>query len=354
MKIAFFDSKPYDIESFNTTNKNYRFEIKYFKPKLTIETAILAKGYKVVCVFVNDTLNKEVIDILHTNGTQVIALRCAGYNNVDFKYSFNKIMVVRVPAYSPYAVAEHAVALIMGLNRKTHKAYNRTRENNFSINGLLGFDLNNKTCGIIGTGKIGIILVKIMKGFGMKVLAYDPFPNENLANTHGFTYTNLDEIYSESDVISLHCPLTKDTQHLINAESIKKMKKGVMLINTSRGQLVDTKALVKGLKSGRVGSAGLDVYEEESEFFFEDFSDKIVSDDVLARLLSFNNVLITSHQAFFTREALGNIANTTLGNIQEYSDGKILTNEICYKCGQKPPHCDKEKTGKCFNNRKQS
>ncbi|OGI11187.1 MAG: hydroxyacid dehydrogenase [Candidatus Margulisbacteria bacterium GWF2_35_9] len=348
MEIAFFDSKPYDIESFNSINKSFGFSIKYFRPKLTPETAVLAKGYPVVCVFVNDTLNQEVIDLLYANGTKLIALRCAGYNNVDFKYAFNKILVVRVPAYSPYAVAEHAVALMLGLNRKTHKAYNRTRESNFNINGLLGFDLNNKTCGIIGTGKIGAILAKIMMGFGMNVLAYDTFPNKKLAEEIGFKYADLDKIYEKSDIISLHCPLTNETKQIVNSESINKMKQGVMLINTSRGQLVDTKALIQGLKSGKIGSAGLDVYEEESEYFFEDFSDRIITDDVLARLLSFNNVLITSHQAFFTKEALENIATTTLTNIKDFSEGKILTNEICYKCGQKRPHCNKEKTGRCF------
>lgn len=328
MKIAFYDAKPYDMASFDTLNSDYGNKIKYFEYKLNEDTAPLCKGYDVVCAFVNDDINGEVVKILHEQGIGLIALRCAGYNNVDFDEACGKVKVVRVPAYSPYAVAEHALALIMSLNRKTHKAYTRTRENNFNINGLLGFDLYQKTVGVIGMGKIGQIFAGICKGVGMKVLAYDKFPNEEL----GYDFVDLDTLYEQSDIISLHCPLLKDTHHLVNESSLLKMKDGVMIINTSRGGLIDTTALIDGLKSKKVGSAGLDVYEEESDYFFEDFSEEIIDDDVLARLLSFPNVLVTSHQAFFTREALENIATTTLESIKAYENGYELENEICYKC----------------------
>ncbi|MGL4368411.1 MAG: 2-hydroxyacid dehydrogenase, partial [Spirochaetota bacterium] len=273
-------------------------------------------------------------------------MRCAGYNNVDLKAAYGKMHVARVPAYSPYAVAEHAVALIMTLNRKTHKAYFRTRDNNFTINGFNGFDMNGKTAGVAGTGKIGKVLIKILKGFGMDVLAYDSFEDADAARELGFTYVPLDELYRRSDIISLHCPLTKETRYMINEDTIAAMKAGVMIINTGRGQLIDTKALIKGLKSRKIGSAGLDVYEEEGDYFFEDFSVKGLDDDLLARLLTFPNVLVTSHQAFFTNEALAKIADTTLGNVKLFLEKGEIPNEICYRC--QSGECLKKKTGKCF------
>ena len=331
IKIAFFDAKPFDIESFNKVPKNFDYKFTYFKGHLSSETAPLTSGFQSVCVFVNDLIDKEVIDILVRNGVSLIALRAAGYNNVDLKAALNKIPVVRVPAYSPYAVAELAVTLMLVLNRKVHRAYYRVRDNNFTLNGLLGFDMHGKTVGIIGTGKIGRVAINILKGFGMRILAYDTFPDKEYQKTAGFEYADLDQLYRESDIISLHCPLTKETHHLINETSITKMKTGIMIINTGRGMLIDSKALIEGLKSGKVGYAGLDVYEEESDYFFEDFSNKVMTDDVLARLLSFNNVMITSHQGFFTQEAMASIAATTLENIREFFVENKLSNEICYK-----------------------
>lgn len=335
MKIAFFDTKPYDERFFSEILGEYNFKIKFFENKLNEDTYSLAKGYDCVCAFVNDILNKEVIEGLVEGGVKLIAMRCAGYNNVDFEACHEKIRVVRVPAYSPYAVAEHAAALMVTLNRKTHKAHNRTRESNFNINGLLGFDLHGKTLGIIGTGKIGQIFGNIGKGYGMKVLAYDKYPNDSL----DVEYTDLETLYKECDIISMHCPLLKDTHHMINAESINQMKDGVMIINTSRGGLIDSESLIDAIKTRKVGAAGLDVYEEESDYFFEDFSDEIITDDVLARLLSFNNVLVTSHQAFFTKEALSNISRTTLDNIKAFDSGEELDNEICYMCDKDGKSC---------------
>ncbi len=343
MKIAFYDAKNYDKNSFNHLNEEYGYKIKYFDYKLNEDTAKLSKGYEVVCAFVNDTINEDVINILHEQGVGLIAMRCAGYNNVDFEAAYNKIHVVRVPAYSPYAVAEHALALIMTLNRKTHKAYSRTRDNNFNINGLQGFDLYQKTIGVIGTGKIGQIFASICKGVGMKVLAYDKFPNE----TSGLHYVDLPTLYAQSDIISLHCPLLNDTHHIVNESSLNQMKDGVMIINTSRGGLIDTEALIDCLKSKKVGYAGLDVYEEESEYFFEDFSEEIIDDDILARLLSFPNVLVTSHQAFLTAEALENIATTTFESIISFENNHELVNEICYNCDKKNV-CKPEEQTKCF------
>jgi D-lactate dehydrogenase len=345
-RIAFFDTKPYDKKSFLEENKNYNFEIKFFSNRLNNETAFMSKGFDVVCAFVNDNINKDTIELLSANNCKLIALRCAGYNNVDLNASFRKIHVAHVPAYSPYAVAEHTIALMLSLNRKTHKAYYRIRDNNFTINGFLGFDMHGKTAGIIGTGKIGKITINILKGFGLNILAYDYYPDKDFERDSGTKYTTLEEIYSKSDIISLHCPLTTETHHLINNKAISQMKDGVMIINTSRGGLIDTKALINGLKSKKIGSAGLDVYEEETEYFFEDFSDEVLSDDTLARLLSFNNTLITSHQAFFTKEALRNIATTTLNNIKEFFKKNTLENEICYQCGIEP--CKKKIEGKCF------
>ena len=331
-KIAFFDTKPYDVESFNEINKNFDFEIKYFKYHLTPDNIVLARGFDVVNVFVNDIINAGMIDVLIDYGVKLIALRCSGFNNIDLKAARNKIRIVRVPAYSPNAIAEHTVALMLSLNRKIHRAYFRTRDSNFTLNGLLGFDMYKKTAGIIGSGKIGKALIKILLGFEMNVLAYDKYPDNGFAEKLGFRYVSLDKLFKLSDIISLNCPLTKETEYLINHNTIKKMKQGVMLINTGRGKLINTAHLIDGLKSGKIGSAGLDVYEEESRFFFEDLSDRVLTDDILARLLTFNNVIITSHQGFFTREAMFNIAETTMNNINDFLSGKELVNEVCYKC----------------------
>lgn len=347
IKVAFFDTKPYDREFISKHNKDYGFEIKFYETKLKSETVGLARGFDAVCAFVNDTIDKPVADALMNMGIQFIALRSAGYNNVDLKAVYKKIHVARVPAYSPYAVAEHAIALIMSLNRKVHRAYYRIRENNFTLNGLMGFDLYQKTAGVIGTGKIGKAMMNILLGFGMKVLAYDMYPDKKYAEEKGIIYTDLETLYRESDMISLHCPLTPETVNMISSESISKMKPGVMLINTSRGKLIKTKDLIEGLKSGIIGSAGLDVYEEETKYFFEDFSDQFVPDDILARLTTFPNVVITSHQGFFTREALDNIAETTMKNIHEYFVNDQVPNEICYQCGESSP-CTKQTKGKCF------
>ena len=281
-----------------------------------------------VCIFVNDTADAAVIDAMAENGVKLLALRCAGFNNVDLAAAKGKLPVVRVPAYSPYAVAEYSLALMLSLNRKIHRAYWRTRDGNFSLNGMMGFDMHGKTIGIIGTGKIAKILIKILKGFGMHILAYDLYPDYKFAEEEGIMYTTLDELYHRSDIISLHCPLTEETRYLINDQSIDKMKDGVMIINTGRGQLIHTNALIEGLKEKKISAAGLDVYEEEGDYFYEDKSDKIIDDDVLARLLSFNNVIVTSHQAFFTKEAMHNIAETTLQNIEDFRLNRPLVNEV--------------------------
>ncbi len=322
MKIAFFDAKNYDIESFERAKGDIEF--KYFETKLTADTARLAYGCDGVCVFVNDTLDAEVIDLLHKMNVRVIALRCAGYNNVDLKAAQGKMEVVHVPAYSPYAVAEHAMAMLLTSIRRVHKAYIRTRDFNFSLSGLMGFDLHGKTVGIIGTGKIGRVFIDICRGFGMRILAYDKYPNEEIC----VEYTDLDRVFRESDIISLHCPLNRETYHIIDSASIEKMKKGVMIINTSRGALIDAEALLEGIKSRKVGGACLDVYEEESELFFEDFSGHIVNDDILARLISMPNVIVTSHQAFLTTEALSNIAETTVQNIAQTLNERKCSNSL--------------------------
>lgn len=345
-KIAFFDTKPYDENFFDLINQRYQMTIKYFTSHLTMDNVALVKGFDAVCVFVNDQITRDIADRLKQDDVKLIALRSAGYNNVDLKAVYKNIHVVRVPAYSPYAVAEHAVALILTLNRKTHKAYYRTRDNNFNINGLLGFDMAGKTAGIVGTGKIGKCAVNILKGFGMHILAYDLFPDRDFAREKGFEYVDLDPLYRQSDIISLHCPLTPENVHMINKKSIAVMKDGVMIINTGRGKLINTRDLIGGLKSRKIGAAGLDVYEEETEYFFEDFSQEVIDDDVLARLMTFPNVLITSHQGFFTREALTKIAETTLENIRLFLEEDRMPNEICYKC--KESECQKEKIGKCF------
>ncbi len=343
MKIAFYDTKEYDQNSFLKANAGGRYEFSFFDTRLTKETCRLAQGCDVVCVFVNDEVTGEVIDELVKMGIRLIALRCAGYNNVDIEYAYKRIHVVRVPAYSPYAVAEHAMALLLTSIRRIHKAYIRTRDFNFSLSNLTGFDLHGKTAGVIGTGKIGRIFMDICKGFGMQVIAYDPYPLEN----SGIAYVSLDELFEKSDVISLHCPLTAENRHLVNAASIAKMKKGVVLINTSRGALIDAEALLTGIKERQIGAACLDVYEEESNVFFHDFSGHIVDDDVLARLISMPNVIVTSHQAFLTAEALSNIADTTLENIENFFRDGTCKNEICYKCPQVNT-CKQEHNEKCF------
>lgn len=331
-RIAFFDAKPYDSESFNSLNKEYSFDIRYFKYHLTNDNVVLAQGFDVVVIFVNDIINAEIINKLADFGVKLIALRCAGFNNVDLKAALNKIKVVRVPAYSPNAIAEHTITLMLALNRKIHRAYFRTRDSNFTLDGLLGFDMYHKTAGIIGTGRIGKALIKILRGFEMNVLAYDKYEDEEYARQLDYKYVSLDELFSKSDIISLNCPLTKETEFIINKKNIEKMKSGVMIINTGRGKLIKTYDLIQGLKSGKIMAAGLDVYEEESEYFFEDLSNRILTDDILARLLTFNNVIITSHQGFFTKEAMHNIAQTTMQNIKDFVDGKELVNEVCHKC----------------------
>jgi len=327
-KITFFDAKPYDIASFEAHNQSFGFDIHYQESHLNKDNAILANGSDVVCAFVNAIIDKKVIDQLVSLGVKLIALRSAGFNNVDLQAAKGRIKIVRVPAYSPYAVAEHTLALMLTLNRKIHKAYSRTRDGNFALHGLMGFDMHGKTAGIIGTGKIAKILIRTLCAMGMKILAYDLYPDNQFANETGITYTTLDDLYSNADIISLHVPLTKETEYMINQDSISKMKEGVMIINTGRGKLIQTKALIDGLKCKKIGSAGLDVYEEEGEYFYEDRSDIIMDDDTLARLLSFSNVVVTSHQAFFTKEALANIAETTLQNIQDFVDHKELVNEV--------------------------
>ena len=327
-KIAFYDTKPYDEHSFTEANEKFGFDIRYYKGHLNMNNVVLTKGVDVVCIFVNDTADAEVIRTMADNGVKLLALRCAGYNNVDLAATAGKMKVVRVPAYSPYAVAEFTVALMLSLNRKIPRATMRTRDGNFSLHGLMGFDMHGKTAGIIGTGKIAKILIQILRGFGMNVLAYDLYPDYNFAREHQVVYCTLDELYHSSDIISLHCPLTEQTKYLINDYSISKMKDGVMIINTGRGQLIHTNALIEGLKTKKVGYAGLDVYEEEEPYFYEDKSDKIIDDDTLARLLSFNNVIVTSHQAFFTKEAMTNIAHTTLQNVKDFVEGRPLVNEV--------------------------
>ena len=343
IKIAFFDAKDYDRNSFIRSNAEGKYEINYFDTRLTEVTCRLAEGFDVVCVFVNDDVNKKVIDALVEMKVKLVALRCAGYNNVDVEYAYGKIHIVRVPAYSPYAVAEHAMALLLTSIRRIHKAYIRTRDFNFSLNGLTGFDLHGKTVGVVGTGKIGRIFIDICRGFGMNIIAFDKFPAEGT----GINYVSLEEVWEKSDIISFHCPLTDENRHMVNLESIGKMKKGVVLLNTSRGALIDTEALVEGIKQRKVGAACLDVYEEESNVFFHDYSNHIVDDDTLARLISMPNVIVTSHQAFLTEEALTNIADTTLENVEEFFANEYSKNEVCYKCPD-VANCTQAHNGKCF------
>lgn len=339
MKIAFFDTKQYDIDSFEKYKGNNEF--KYFDTRLTKDTVYLANGYDAICIFVNDIVDKDIIDKLVEYGIKLILLRCAGYNNVDLKYCYGKIHVFRVPAYSPYAVAEHAMALLLTLNRKIHKAYIRTRNFNFEIQGLEGFDLKDKTIGVIGTGKIGKVFINICKGFSMKVIAYDTYQSENIE------YVSLEYLLANSDIISLHCPLTKDTYHLIKTETINLMKRKPIIINTSRGGLINTKDLINAIKSKQISGACLDVYEEESNIFFKDYSSEIIEDETLLELISLPNVIVTSHQAYLTKQALDNIAQTTIRNMKDYINSGYGENELCYGCG-KVDECMKNRKKKCF------
>lgn len=328
MKVTFFSTQPYDKKSFDEHNRQYGFNIRYLEIQLNEQTASLAQGSDAVCAFVNDRINETIIRQLASSGVKVIALRCAGFNNVDLVAAReNNIKVVRVPAYSPHAVAEHALAMLMTLNRKTHKAYNRIREQNFSLNGLLGFDLYGKTVGVIGTGNIGEVFCRIMLGFGCQVVAFDLKKNEGLIKA-GVKYAEVNELLAQSDIVSLHCPLNEHTRYIINEKTLKEMKDHVILINTSRGGLIDTKAVVRGLKSGKIGALGIDVYEQEEKLFFRDLSETIIEDDVISRLSSFPNVLITAHQGFFTHEALTQIAQTTLSNLKAFKNQQELVNEV--------------------------
>lgn len=331
MKLAIFSTKPYVKKFFNEANEQFGHEIKYFKPSLSEETVLLAEGYDGLCVFVNDEVNARVIEKLSEYGVRLIALRSAGFNNVDLEAA-NKhnITVARVPAYSPYSVAEHTIALLLSLNRKINRAHNRVREGNFLLDGLLGFDIHGKRAGVIGTGKIGQAVANILHGFGCKIYAYDKYQNPNCLNL-GVEYVPIDELLEKSDIVTLHCPLTPETHHLINEKSIEQMKEGVYVLNTSRGALVDTSAIIDGLKSGKIGALGLDVYEEESDIFFEDLSDTVIQDDVFARLLTFPNVIITGHQGFFTKEALSNIAETTLKNVTDFEKDGKSENEVRFE-----------------------
>ena len=344
MRIAFFDTKPYDKPSFIKYGEQRGVSFKFFETKLNEDTVDLVNGFDGVCVFVNDTVNSKVIDSLYEKGVKLVALRCAGFNNVDMNHAFGKVHVLRVPAYSPYAVAEHTMALLLTSVRRIHKAYIRSKDFNFSLSNLTGFDLYGKTVGVIGTGRIGRVFIDICRGFGMRVLAYDKFPVPNLDNGDTIRYVELDELFEKSDIISLHCPLTDETHHIIDEKAIEKCKRGVVLLNTSRGALVDAEALLQGIKSRKVGAACLDVYEEESDLFFEDNSGHIMEDDTLARLITMPNVLVTSHQAFLTEEALENIAQTTVKNLVQMASTNQCPNEVCAKNGT-PEDC---KTGKCF------
>ena len=327
MKISFYSSQPYDITFFEKVNRNYRHELLFHDYALNEDTVDLVKNVSCICVFVNDRLTAAILEKLYANGVRLIALRCAGFNNIDVITADKLgITVVRVPSYSPVSIAEHSVGLMLSLSRHIHRAYNRVRESNFSLNGLLGFELHNATVGIIGTGQIGTALAKILTGFGSKVIAYDPYPGDECISL-GVKYLDFNNLCQQADVISLHCPLTADTHHLINSESLQKMKPGVMLINTSRGAVIDTEAVINYLKNGHIGYLGLDVYEQEENLFFKDLSDQIISDDLFERLLTFPNVLITGHQAFFTEQALTNIADTTLKNVQRFEK-----NTPCLHC----------------------
>lgn len=329
LRVAFFDSRAYEREHFDRIRSKFGHELAYFEPRLTADTAALASGFSAICCFVNDRLDAAALRALKAGGTSLVALRCAGYNQVDLEAAESVgISIVRVPEYSPYAVAEHTVALVLSLNRKIHRAHARVREMNFSLDGLVGFDLHGKTVGIIGTGKIGRVTARIFAGFGCHVLVYDVKPDAAFATSISARYVDLHELYATSDIVSLHVPLTPETNHLIDAAALSAMKRGVMVVNTSRGALIDSRALIHALKSGHVGSAALDVYEEEEGIFFQNLSDRVLQDDVLARLLTFPNVLVTSHQAFLTDEALANIAEVTLENITAFEKGAPLVNQV--------------------------
>ena len=339
MKIAFFDTKKFDIDSFEKYKGNN--EYKFYDTRLTKDTVYLASSYEGICIFVNDIVDKDVIDKLVEYGIKIILLRCAGYNNIDLEYCYKKIHVFRVPAYSPYAVAEHTMAMLLSLNRKIHKAYIRTRNFNFDIQGLVGFDLKDKTIGVIGTGKIGKTFIDICKGFKMNIIAYDAYKSD------GINYVSLDYLLANSDIISLHCPLTSKTYHMINSKSISLMNKKPIIINTSRGGLINTKDLISAIKTKQISGACLDVYEEESNVFFKDYSSEIIEDDTLLELISLPNVIVTSHQAYLTKEALENIASTTLDNINNYISKGYSENELCYGC-KKVDECMKNRNSKCF------
>jgi D-lactate dehydrogenase len=329
VKVAIYSSHLFEREFFDAANVKLEHELVFMEASLNSKTAPSAKGFDVVCCFVTDTLDRETLAVLKVSRVRLIALRSAGYNNVDLKEAAHLgIRVVRVPAYSPHAVAEYAVGILLSLNRKIHRAYARVRELNFSLDGLMGFDLNEKTIGVIGTGRIGSVFARIMHGFNCRVIAYDPKPNPQLVTEKIVEYVDLTTLYRQSDIISLHVPLLPSTKHLIGASAMAEMKKGIMIINTGRGALLDASALIDSLKSGHLGGAALDVYEEEEGVFFKDLSDQVLKDDILARLLTFPNVLVTSHQAFFTREALTKIVQTTILNISDFEKGKVLVNEV--------------------------
>jgi D-lactate dehydrogenase len=329
MRMAMFDTRPYDQAAFEEANAAHAHDLTFFEPRLTADTAALAAGFPAVCAFVNDRLDRAALSALRTAGTRLVALRSAGFNHVDLAAAGEfGVTVVRVPAYSPHAVAEHAAALILTLNRKIHRASNRVRDGNFLLDGLVGFDLAGKTVGVIGTGRIGAVFARIMRGFSCRVLAFDVAPDTALTTDAGVIYAEMEALYHESDILSLHVPLTPRTRHLVNAAALAKTRRGVMLINTSRGALIDTRALIDALKTGHIGAAGLDVYEEEEGVFFRDLSDQLLQDDVLARLLTFPNVLITSHQGFLTREALDNIARTTLDSLRAFEANEALPNQV--------------------------
>ena len=329
MKVAIYDTHNFEKEMIREANKDFLHEIHFFEVRLTKETALMARGYDCISAFTNDKLDEEVLTLLSSEGIKLIALRSAGFNHIDLLAAKKLgLKVVRVPEYSPFSVAEYAVGLILCLNRKIHKAYNRVREGNFSLDGLVGFDLHGKTIGVIGTGRIGQAFIRIMRGFGCHVLAFDLLPNRQFADEVGCRYTSFEEVIEMSDIISLHLPLSKESTHLINNETFQKMKKGCILINTGRGKLIDTKALISSLKRGDINGAGLDVYEEEENFFFQDHSGQVLQDDVLARLMTFPNVLLTSHQGFLTKEAIHNIAHTTLQNINDFEKNLPLKNQV--------------------------
>lgn len=328
MKISMFSTKSYDEASFRQANENYGHECHFYNFQLDLKTASIAEDSQVVCAFVNDDLSRSVLEKLASQGTKLIAMRCAGFDRVDLKAAKELgLQVVRVPAYSPEAIAEHAVGMMMCLNRRFHKAYQRTRDANFSLEGLTGFNFHGKTAGVIGTGKIGLATMRILKGLGMNVLCYDPYPSE-VATNLGATYASLEEIYQQADVITLHCPLTAENQRLLNADSFSKMKDHVMIINTSRGGLLDSQDAIEALKMGKIGALGLDVYDNEKELFFQDKSNDIITDDIFRRLSACHNVLFTGHQAFLTHEALANIADTTLSNIEAFAHNKASGNEV--------------------------